>query len=122
MPLLAHRGIGIALRTGRPCDEGSRWFKSTSLHQPDRLLHRSPETRYKLAEAVKRYTHKFNPICRRFLSGSALGAKFEVVVRVVSALEVTLRHHRVAFRAKMFVRDRCSPSELIAVAGSAHAR
>ena len=65
---------------------------------------------------------RINPIRRRFFPGSALGAKFEVVVRVVSALEVTLRHHRVAFRAKMFVSDRCSPSELIAVAGSAHAR
>jgi hypothetical protein len=64
------------------------------------------------AGAVRRCTHKFNPICRRFLSGSALGAKFEVVVRVVSALEVTLRHHRVAFQAKMFVSHRRSPSEL----------
>jgi hypothetical protein len=46
---------------------------------------------------------RINPICRRFFSGSALGAKFEVVVRVASAIEVTLRHHRVAFQAKMFV-------------------
>ena len=47
-----------------------------------------------------------NPICRRFFSGAALGAKFEVVVRVASAIEVTLRHHRVAFRAIMFVNHR----------------
>jgi hypothetical protein len=47
-----------------------------------------------------------NPIRRRFFSGSALGAKFEVVVRVASAIEVTLRRHRVAFSAKMFVNHR----------------
>jgi len=51
-----------------------------------------------------------NPICRRFFSGSALGAKFEVVVGVVSAIEVTLRQNRVAFLAKMFVSHRRSPS------------
>ena len=53
-----------------------------------------------------------NPICRRFFSGSALGAKFEVVVRVASAIEVTLRHHRVAFPAKMFVNHRPSQIEI----------
>jgi hypothetical protein len=70
-------------------------------------------------EAVRRCTHKFNPICRRFLSGTALGAKFEVVVRVVSAIEVTLRHHRVAFQAEMFMRQRRSPAELIAIVSPA---
>ena len=49
---------------------------------------------------------RINPICRRLLPGSALGAKFEVVVGVVSAVEVTLRHHRAAFHAKMFVSHR----------------
>ena len=44
------------------------------------------------------------------------------MVRVVSAIEVTLRHHRVAFQAKMFVGHRRSPSELIAVASPARAR
>ena len=53
---------------------------------------------------------RINPICRRFLPGSAVGAKFEVVVRVSFAIEVTLRHHRVAFQAKVFVSHRRSPS------------
>jgi hypothetical protein len=65
--------------------------------------------RFVAAESVRRCTHKFNPICRRFLSGSALGAKFEVVVCVVSTIEVSLRHHRVAFQTKMFVSHRRSP-------------
>jgi hypothetical protein len=54
---------------------------------------------------------RINPICRRFLPGSALGAKFEVVVRGAFAIEVTLRHHRVAFQAKMFMSHRCRRSE-----------
>jgi hypothetical protein len=78
--------------------------------------------RFVTAESVRRYTHKFNPIRRRFLSGSALGAKFEVVVRVVSAIEITFRHHRIAFQTKMFVSHRRAPSELIAVARPARAR
>jgi len=56
---------------------------------------------------------RINPIRRRFLPGSALGAKFEVVVRVAFAIEVTLRHHRVAFQAKMFVSHRRSPSACV---------
>ena len=34
----------------------------------------------------------------------------EVVVRIVSAIEVTLSHHRIAFLAKLFVSHRRSPS------------
>jgi hypothetical protein len=51
-----------------------------------------------------------NPICRSFFSGSAVGAMSEVVVRIASAIEVTLRHHCAAFLAKMFVSHRRSPS------------
>jgi hypothetical protein len=50
---------------------------------------------------------RINPLCRRFFSSLAIGTNFEIVVGVVSAIEVTLRHHCGAFLAKMFVSHRC---------------
>jgi hypothetical protein len=76
-----------------------------SILNKELVISLSPQYR-KPQNSVPATSVRRNPICRRFFSHSALGAKFEVVVRVVSAIKVTLRHHRVAFPAKMFVNHR----------------